>query len=122
MHAGLAAVLFALTVAQAPARAQQPTESPSVRMVRGHVVAVDPSRRTFLLKHEEIPSLGMAEMEMQYVAPEGAALPAVAAGDRVRFAVVRLDGRYVITRVEPLPPARASALRQGRPAAARSDP
>ena len=117
-----AAVLFALAVWLPLAQAQQPAEPPTVRMVRGQVVAVDPARRLVLVKHDEIRSLGMPGMEMDYVVPEGTALPAVAAGDKVRFAVVRIDGRHVITRVEPLPPARGSAGQRGRQPAVRSDP
>ena len=118
-----AAVLLALLLALAlpGARAQDKGEQPTVRMVRGHVVAVDPARRLVLLKHDEIPSLGMPEMRMEYVVPEGAPFPDLTTGDKVRFAVVRSDGRYVITRVAALPPARSSARRNGPQGAVRSE-
>lgn len=119
----LAPVLLtlALAVAWPAARAQDAGQVPTVRMVRGHVVAVDPARRLIVLKHEEIPSLGMPEMQMKYVVPEGTAFPEIAPGDKVRFAVVRVNGHHVITRVAPLPPARSSAGRREPQDAARSD-
>lgn len=118
----LAALLLALALAQPPARAHQAGEPPIVRMARGHVVAVDAARRLVVLKHEEIPSLGMPEMQMEYVVPEDGAFPDVAAGDRVRFAVVRIDGRHLVTRVEPLARSRGGAGQRGRGSAVRSDP
>lgn len=119
-----APVLLALSLGTAlpGARAQAQGEVPSVRMVRGQVAAVDRARRLVLLKHDEIPSLGMPEMQMEYLVPEGADFPQVNAGDKVRFAVVRIDGRHVITRVAALPPARSAARRRGPQDAARSDP
>lgn len=119
-----APVLLALSLATAlpGARAQAQGDMPSVRMVRGHVVEVDPARRLVLLKHDEIPSLGMPEMQMEYVVPEGADFPELSAGDRVRFAVVRVDGRHVVTRVAALPPARSAARRRRPQDAVRSDP
>lgn len=119
-----APVLLALSLATAlpGARAQTQGDMPSVRMVRGQVAAVDRDRRLVLLKHDEIPSLGMPEMQMEYVVPEGADFPELSAGDRVRFAVVRVDGRHVVTRVAALPPARSAARRHGPKDAVRSDP
>lgn len=119
-----APVLLALALAMAlpGARAQDQGEQPVVRMIRGHVVAVDPARRLVLLKHDEIPSLGMPEMQMTYVVPDGAALPEFAPGDKVRFAVVRINGRHVVTRVAALPPARSGARQRGPQGAVRSDP
>lgn len=113
---------LSLTVALAGARAQDRGEPPSVRMVRGQVVAVDPARRLVLVKHDEIRSLGMPQMQMEYVVPEGADFPELSAGDKVRFAVVRVDGRHVITRVAALPPARSAVRRHGSRGAVRSDP
>lgn len=104
-----------------PGGGVQSEETPTVRMVRGHVVALDPARRLVVVKHEEIRPLQMPEMQMEYVVPEGAAFPELTPGDKVRFAVVRIDGRHVITRVAPLPPARSSAGRRGQQGAARSD-
>lgn len=119
-----APVLLALSLGTAlpGARAQAQGEVPSVRMVRGQVAAVDRARRLVLLKHDEIPSLGMPEMQMEYLVPEGADFPQVNAGDKVRFAVVRIDGRHVITRVAALPPTRSAARQRGPRDAARSDP
>lgn len=115
-------VLLALVLGMASpfGWAQPEALAPTVRMVRGHVVAVDPARRLVLLKHEEIPSLGMPEMQMEHMVPEGSAFPELAAGDKVRFAVVRVDGRYVVTRVVPLPLARRSPASPRD--AVRSDP
>lgn len=109
-------------MAQSPARAQQAGEPPTVRMVRGHVVAVDAARRLVVLKHGEIPSLGMPEMQMEYVVPEDAAFPDVAVGDQVRFAVVRIDRRHLVTRVEPMARTRRGAGQRAGESAVRSDP
>lgn len=117
----LLALSLTLALAWPGARAEDKGEQPTVRMVRGHVVTVDPARRLVLLKHDEIPSLGMPEMQMEYVVPEGTAFPDLTAGDKVRFAVVRSDGHYVITRVSTLPPARSSARRRGSQGAVGTD-
>lgn len=118
----LAVAISALALAGAlPGARAQCEEAPTVRMVRGHVVALHPARRLVVVRHDEVRSLGMPEMEMEYAVPEGAPFPELTAGDKVRFAVVRIDGRHVITRVAPLPPARSSAGRRARLGAAPSD-
>jgi Cu/Ag efflux protein CusF len=88
-------LLAALTVSTL-ALAQAP-------MATGEVTKLDKSGARITLKHGEIKHLDMPPMTMVYRVRPPQLLNDVAVGDRVRFAVERVDGNYTITALSKAP-------------------
>ena len=63
--------------------------------VAAEVVAVAPERRQLTLAHEEIPGL-MEAMTMTLEVEDPSILDGVAAGDRIRFTLRRIDGKLAV--------------------------
>lgn len=66
--------------------------------VAGEVVAVAPERRQITIAHEEIPGL-MEAMTMSLGVEDPSTLVGVAAGDRIRFTLRRIDGKLAISSI-----------------------
>jgi hypothetical protein len=77
---------------------------PSAYEVRGEIVA-RPAANLILVRHEEVPALGMTAMDLMAVFAEPGQLDPVdpRPGDRVRLAVRNQDDRLVLVRIEKLP-------------------
>jgi Cu/Ag efflux protein CusF len=67
---------------------------------QGEVRKVDRANRKITIKHGEIKSLDMPPMTMVFTVKDPALLETAQAGDKVRFAVVREDGKFVVTAIE----------------------
>ena len=67
--------------------------------IKGKVIAVDPSKPSVKLDHEEIPGL-MKAMEMDYPVENAKLLEGIKAGDQVQGQVRAESGKYTITRLE----------------------
>jgi Cu/Ag efflux protein CusF len=67
--------------------------------VKGKVVAVDASKPSVKLDHEEIPGL-MKAMEMDYDVENAKMLEGIKAGDQVQGQLKVESGKYIITRLE----------------------
>jgi Cu/Ag efflux protein CusF len=67
--------------------------------IKGKVIAVDPSKPSVKLDHEEIPGL-MKAMEMDYAVADAKLLEGIKAGDLVQGQLRVESGKYVITRLE----------------------
>ena len=70
---------------------------------QGEVRKVDRANRKITIKHGEIKSLDMPPMTMVFTVKDPALLDAAQVGDKVRFAVVREDGKFVVTAIEVAP-------------------
>ena len=88
--------LFAALAVSTLALAQAP-------MATGEVTKLDKSGGRVTLKHGEIKHLDMPPMTMVYRVRPPQLLNDVAVGDRVRFAVERVDGNYTITALSKAP-------------------
>ena len=92
----LTALVFALTLAATPqSLAAQPA------LIDGQVTKVDPSAGKITIKHGPAKRLGMDEgMTMVYRAVDPAILAAVKPGDKIKFAPDRMNGQFVVTKIE----------------------
>lgn len=76
-----------------PARAQS--------LIAGDVVKVDKSLGKIKLNHGEIKSIDVPPMETWFSVKDRAVLDQFNPGDKVRFAVEKIDGRYTLTTIAP---------------------
>ena len=67
--------------------------------IKGKVIAVNPSKPSVKLDHEEIPGL-MKAMEMDYPVENAKLLEGIKAGDQVQGQLKVESGKYIITRLE----------------------
>lgn len=79
-----------------PARAQS---NPS----RGEVVRVDLANARITVKHSGVANLDMPPMTIVFGVANPGMLEGIEAGQRVRFSVERVDGRYILTSIQRLP-------------------
>jgi Cu/Ag efflux protein CusF len=70
---------------------------------QGEVRKVDHANRKITIKHGQIKSLDMPPMTMVFNVKDPALLETAQAGDKVHFAVVREDGKFVVTAIEVAP-------------------
>ncbi len=75
----------------------------SEALIDGEVRAIDRDNGKLTLKHGPIPEYDMAAMTMAFRVADPALLSGVAAGDKVRFTVDKVNGRLVVTRIVKTP-------------------
>jgi Cu/Ag efflux protein CusF len=83
--------------ADAPA-ATQPAAS---ELTDGEIRKVDKDNRKLTIKHGPLKSLDMPSMTMVFAVSDESVLDKFQAGDKVRFDAGKLDGKIVVTRIEP---------------------
>ncbi|HET9644680.1 MAG TPA: copper-binding protein [Burkholderiaceae bacterium] len=66
----------------------------------GEVRKVDSAQQKVTLKHGEIKGLDIPAMSMAYRVKDPGQLMHIAAGDRVRFAIEKIDGTYTVTTIQ----------------------
>ena len=64
---------------------------------------MDRDNRKITIKHGEIKSLDMPPMTMAFSVKDPALLDAAQVDEKVRFGVVREDGKFVVTAIEVAP-------------------
>jgi Cu(I)/Ag(I) efflux system periplasmic protein CusF len=67
-------------------------------MSQGEVLKVAP--KSVLLKHGPLANLGMDAMTMQFGVADPALLKSIKKGDKVRFVADRVNGQFVVTKIE----------------------
>lgn len=67
--------------------------------IKGKVVAVDPTKPSVRLDHEDIPGL-MKAMEMDFAVEDSKLLEGLKPGDQIEGQLKAEPGKYVITRLE----------------------
>ena len=74
----------------------------------GEVLTVDRNAGEIILRHGPLPELDMPAMSMAFNVADPRFFLKVRKGDRVRFKVGLVNGRFAITSIEPdrLPPAK----------------
>jgi len=73
----------------------------SAQMTEAEVRKVDAASGRITLVHGEIRNLDMPPMTMTFRARDPAMLEGFKPGDKVRFAADQIDGKYVVTALEP---------------------
>ena len=107
LSALVSAALFASAAAHAQAPATgtmaMPTKpaSPAASMplVNGEVKKIDKARGELVLKHGDLPNLGMPAMTMVFSADK-AMLDKLNVGDKVRFNAEMVKGKATVTQIE----------------------
>jgi len=98
------AIALATPVAAIAAEAQQlPAASDAASaasMSDGEVRKVDPDTKKITLRHGPIQSLGMPPMTMVFQVKDAAMLDQVKAGDKIKFNADKINGAYIVTRIE----------------------
>ena len=79
------------------ATAQSASDQPQTE---GVVRKIDLAAGKITLRHGAIPGMGMGAMTMVYAVKDKAMLDGLKAGDKVRFAAEKVDGSYIVTRIE----------------------
>jgi Cu/Ag efflux protein CusF len=82
----------AVALAAAPAFAQP--------LADGEIRRVDKEAKKLTIKHGPIANLDMPPMTMVFQVKDPAMLDQVKAGDRIRFGADKVNGAYVVTRIE----------------------
>jgi len=67
----------------------------------GEIRKVNKDAKKLTIKHGPIGNLDMPGMTMVFQVKDPAMLDQVKAGDKVKFAVDKINGAYVVTRIEP---------------------
>jgi Cu/Ag efflux protein CusF len=94
-----ASVAFAQHAHHGPA-AVPAASAPAVDPSDGEVRKIDKAGGKIILKHGEIPNIGMGPMTMVFGVKSPALLDKVAAGDKVKFRAEEANGDYVVTMIE----------------------
>ena len=101
----LATVVFAISqgaVAGSPTVEHTPSSATSERAVSwtdGEIKKVDKDAGRVTIKHGPLENLGMPGMTMVFGVTDVSVLQSLKAGDKVKFAAAKLDGRIVATEI-----------------------
>lgn len=88
--------VLAVLASSAVAWAQVPSTN-------GEVTKVDKAGARVTIKHGEIKHLDMPPMTMSFRVRDPKSIEALAAGDRVRFTVEKIDGQFTVTSITKAP-------------------
>jgi Cu/Ag efflux protein CusF len=94
-------ILRALTLALSAACLTLAIGAQTADMSEGEIRKVDQEGGKITLAHGEIKSLDMPPMTMVFTVKNPALFGELKKGDKVRFAVVREDGKLVLTEIVP---------------------
>lgn len=72
----------------------------SPALADGEIRKVDKEAAKLTIRHGELKDLGMPAMTMVFRVQDNAMLSQVAPGDKVRFAVAKVDGALTVTAIE----------------------
>lgn len=109
LHTVAAASLFTLAAAHAqtslgsmPMPMKPAASAPaSMPLTEGEVMKVDKDRSEFVLKHGDLPSIGMPAMTMAFSVPDKATIDRFKQGDKVRFNAEMVKGKPTVSHIEP---------------------
>jgi Cu(I)/Ag(I) efflux system membrane protein CusA/SilA len=96
--AGTAAAALAQHSGHAPA-----ASAASSQMADGEVRRIDLERGTILLKHGDIPNLGMGPMTMGFKLKDPAAAKDLKVGDKVKFVAEQHGETLIVTQIRKAP-------------------
>jgi Cu/Ag efflux protein CusF len=99
LFSAFASVAFAQHAHHGPAAAPA-ANAPAVDPSDGEVRKVDKVAGRIILKHGEIPNIGMGPMTMVFGVASPSLLDKVAVGDKVKFRAEEVKGDYVVTMIE----------------------
>lgn len=83
------------------ASAAQPATGATSDLIDGEVRRIDAANKKVTIKHGEIKSIAMPAMTMVFQVRDPATLDKLKVGDKVKFAVEKLNGALVVTQLHP---------------------
>lgn len=97
-----AVCLFVLAMSAGAAPAQQPQAAlAAAPLTQAEIVKVDKEGGKITFKHGVIENLKMPAMTMAFKVADTAMLEHLKIGDKVAFFAEKVDGAFVVTRLEP---------------------
>ncbi|MBB4844468.1 Cu/Ag efflux protein CusF [Paucibacter oligotrophus] len=93
-HATMPTPQPAAAAAASEAQAQAP------ELAEGEIRRIDVENKKITIKHGPIKSLAMPGMTMVFVLKDEAQLNALKVGDKIRFDAARIEGVFVVTRLQ----------------------
>jgi len=102
--AALAALAFAGAAdAQSPPAPQSPgaAQAAPSDLSDGEIRKIDKDNKKLTIKHGPLKSLDMPGMTMVFGVSDESVLDRLQPGDKVRFDAGKIDGKIVVTRIEP---------------------
>jgi Cu(I)/Ag(I) efflux system protein CusF len=93
--AALGAAFFLTGIASAQTAPAEPAA-----MADGEVRKIDKEARKVTIRHGPLPALDMPPMTMVFGVRDAAMLEQVQVGEKVRFVAEKIEGRFVVTRIE----------------------
>ena len=101
IFATIAATAFAIGAAPALAdKGHAKHQAGATEMIDGEVRKVDMDTKKLTIKHGPMPSLDMPAMTMVFGVTDAALLDKVKTGDKIKFRVVREDGKMLVTDIQ----------------------
>lgn len=73
----------------------------AAELADGEVRKVDKDNKKLTIKHGPLTDLDMPGMTMVFGVKEDALLDKVKTGEKVRFQAAKIDGKFVVTAIEP---------------------
>jgi Cu(I)/Ag(I) efflux system protein CusF len=67
----------------------------------GEIKKVDKDAGKLTIQHGPLANVGMPGMTMAFKVQDAALIDQVKAGDKIRFRVERINGAYIVTKLEP---------------------
>lgn len=75
----------------------------AAELADGEVRKVDKENKKLTIKHGPLTDLEMPGMTMVFGVKEDALLDKVKTGEKIRFQAEKIDGKFVVTAIEPAP-------------------
>lgn len=88
-----------MSMATKPATAPSPAAMP---LIDGEILKLDPAAGLVVLKHGDIPNLGMPRMTMGFDVGDRKMLNGLKVGDKVRFQAEMVKGKATVTELKPV--------------------
>lgn len=105
------ATLFVITAGGAyaqgsmsmPMKPAAPAAAPAMPLVNGEVKKIDLEKRLIVLKHGDLPNLGMPAMTMGFDVADSKMLKSVKVGQKVKFQAEMVGGKATVIELKPGP-------------------
>jgi len=101
--AAVVALAFAGAAEAQSSKAAVPaaTQAAASDLTDGEIRKVDKDNKKLTIKHGPLKSLDMPSMTMVFAVSDESVLDKFQTGDKVRFDAGKMDGKIVVTRIEP---------------------
>jgi len=103
LMAAMAALAFAGTAQAQSPKSDTPgtAQAATPELTDGEIRKVDKDSKKLTIKHGPLKSLDMPSMTMVFAVSDESVLDKFQPGDKVRFDAGKMDGKIVVTRIEP---------------------